>query len=88
MPDNRDHAMDLYRVVALLLIVVGHWVAACLTFSDGAFWRENPLVDLPWTQWLTWVFQVVPVFFVVIRKIFPGLARHRLRRDHLLRKPD
>ena len=65
MPDNRDHAMDLYRVVALLLIVVGHWVAACLTFSDGAFWRENPLVDLPWTQWLTWIFQVVPVFFVV-----------------------
>ncbi len=57
--------MDLYRVVALLLIVVGHWVAACLTFSDGAFWRENPLVDLPWTQWLTWIFQVVPVFFVV-----------------------
>lgn len=65
MPDNRDHAMDLYRVVALLLIVIGHWVAACLTFSDGAFWRENPLVDLPWTQWLTWMFQVVPVFFVV-----------------------
>ena len=53
MPDNRDHAMDLYRVVALVLIVVGHWVAACLTFSDGAFWRENPLVDLPSTQWLT-----------------------------------
>jgi fucose 4-O-acetylase-like acetyltransferase len=65
MPDSRDHAMDLYRVVALLLIVVGHWVAACLTFGDGAFWRENPLADLPWTQWLTWIFQVVPVFFVV-----------------------
>jgi fucose 4-O-acetylase-like acetyltransferase len=65
MPDSRDHAMDVYRVVALLLIVVGHWVAACLTFSDGAFWRENPLVDLPWTQWLTWMFQVVPVFFLV-----------------------
>ena len=56
--------MDLYRVVALLLIVIGHWVAACLTFSDGGFW-QNPLVDLPWTQWLTWFFQAVPVFFVV-----------------------
>ncbi|AQT79056.1 hypothetical protein B1R94_06880 [Mycolicibacterium litorale] len=61
----RARAMDLYRVCALLLIVVGHWVAASLTFSDGGFWRENPLVDLPWTQWLTWIFQVVPVFFVV-----------------------
>ncbi|WP_286171851.1 acyltransferase family protein [Mycobacterium sp. BK086] len=57
--------MDLYRVVALLFVVVGHWVAAALTYSDGAFWRDNPLVDLPWTQWLTWIFQVVPVFFVV-----------------------
>lgn len=61
----RNHSMDLYRVVALLLVVVGHWIAASLTFSDGSFWRENPLVDLPWTQWLTWIFQVVPVFFVV-----------------------
>ena len=57
--------MDLYRVVALMLIVIGHWIAASLTFRDGTFWRENPLVELPWTQWLTWVFQVVPVFFVV-----------------------
>jgi Acyltransferase family len=57
--------MDLYRVCALLLVVVGHWVAAALSFSDGAFWRENPLVEMPWTQWLTWIFQVVPVFFVV-----------------------
>lgn len=61
----RNHSMDLYRVVALLLVVLGHWVAAALSFSDGSFWRENPLVDLPWTQWLTWIFQVVPVFFVV-----------------------
>jgi surface polysaccharide O-acyltransferase-like enzyme len=61
----RDHAMDLYRVVALVFVVIGHWIAASLSFSDGSFWRENPLVDLPWTQWLTWIFQVVPVFFVV-----------------------
>ncbi|WP_233209381.1 acyltransferase [Mycobacterium sp. ENV421] len=61
----RNHAMDLYRVVALVFVVIGHWIAAALTFSDGGFWRENPLVDMPWTQWLTWIFQVVPVFFVV-----------------------
>ncbi|WP_431237107.1 acyltransferase family protein [Mycolicibacterium aichiense] len=61
----RNHALDLYRVVALVFVVIGHWIAAALTFSDGGFWRENPLVDMPWTQWLTWIFQVVPVFFVV-----------------------
>jgi hypothetical protein len=64
-PVVRNHSMDLYRVCALLFVVLGHWMAASLTFSDGAFWRDNPLVDLPWTQWLTWIFQVVPVFFVV-----------------------
>lgn len=61
----RSPSMDVYRVVALVFVVVGHWVAAALTYSDGGFWRDNPLVDLPWTQWLTWIFQVVPVFFVV-----------------------
>ncbi|WP_167098866.1 acyltransferase [Mycobacterium sp. DL592] len=65
MTGTRNHAADLYRVLALVMVVIGHWIAAALTFRDGAFYRENPLVELPWTQWLTWLFQVVPVFFVV-----------------------
>ncbi|HTY29711.1 MAG TPA: acyltransferase family protein, partial [Mycobacterium sp.] len=83
MPDDRDHAMDLYRVVALVLIVVGHWVAASLTYSDGAFWRENPLVEMPWTQWLTWFFQVVPVFFVVAGYASAVSWGHRLEEESL-----
>ena len=63
--DARDSSMDFYRVLALVFVVLGHWVAASLTYRDGSFWRENPLVHMPWTQWLTWMFQVVPVFFVV-----------------------
>lgn len=92
---TRSPAMDLYRVGALLLVVVGHWAAASLTFRDGGFWRENPLVELPWTQWLTLLFQVVPVFFVVAgyagavswtrrghagRAARPDWLRRRLRR--------
>ncbi|WP_243071277.1 acyltransferase family protein [Candidatus Mycolicibacterium alkanivorans] len=73
--------MDLYRVIALVLIVVGHWVMACLTFSDGAFWRENPLVDMPWTRWLTWIFQVVPVFFVVAGYASAVSWGHRLSEE-------
>ena len=34
-------------------------------FRDDTFGRDNPLVLMPWTQWLTWFFQVVPVFFAV-----------------------
>lgn len=65
MPSPRNHAADLYRVLALVMVVIGHWITAALTYRDGAFYRQNPLVELPWTQWLTWLFQVVPVFFVV-----------------------
>lgn len=61
----RDLAVDFYRVSGVFLIVVGHWLAACVTYRDGYFGRENPFVDQPWTQWLTWPFQAVPVFFLV-----------------------
>ncbi|MBV9320569.1 MAG: acyltransferase family protein, partial [Mycobacterium sp.] len=61
----RDLAVDFYRVSGVVLIVLGHWLAGCVTYRDGYFGRQNPLVDLPWTQWLTWPFQAVPVFFLV-----------------------
>lgn len=61
----RDLAVDFYRVSGVVLIVLGHWLAGCVTYHGGHFGRQNPLVDLPWTQWLTWPFQAVPVFFLV-----------------------
>lgn len=61
----RDLAVDFYRVSGVVLIVLGHWLAASVTYHDGRFGRQNPLIDLPWTQWLTWPFQAVPVFFLV-----------------------
>ncbi len=60
----RNLAVDFYRVSGVVLIVLGHWLAGSVTYHDGQFGRENPLVDLPWTQWLTWIFQAVPVFFL------------------------
>jgi surface polysaccharide O-acyltransferase-like enzyme len=60
----RNLAVDFYRVSGVVLIVLGHWLAGAVTYHDGHFGRENPLVDLPWTQWLTWIFQAVPVFFL------------------------
>jgi surface polysaccharide O-acyltransferase-like enzyme len=48
-----------------VVVVVGHWLAASVTYQEGHFVRDNVLGQLPWTQWLTWIFQVVPVFFLV-----------------------
>src|SRR6185437_58156 len=62
---SRNLAVDYSRVSGVVLIVLGHWLAGSVTYHDGRFGRQNPLVDLPWTQWLTWPFQAVPVFFLV-----------------------
>lgn len=62
---DRNLAVDYYRVSGVVLIVLGHWLAGSVTYHDGQFGRQNPLVDMPWTQWLTWPFQAVPAFFLV-----------------------
>lgn len=64
-PPPRETALDLYRCAAVTFVVIGHWLLSVMTYRDGEFGRDNPLVLLPWTQWLTWGFQVVPVFFAV-----------------------
>ncbi|WNG85562.1 acyltransferase [Mycobacterium sp. ITM-2016-00317] len=61
----RELALDLYRSAAVMIVVIGHWLLSVMTYRDGEFGRDNPLVLMPWTQWLTWGFQVVPVFFAV-----------------------
>lgn len=61
----RNLAVDFYRASGVVAIVIGHWLAGSVTYHDGQFGRENPLLDMPWTQWLTWIFQAVPVFFFV-----------------------
>lgn len=52
-------------MVAVVVVVIGHWLVSAVTYRDGRFGNDYPLEALPWTQWLTLVFQVVPVFFLV-----------------------
>jgi Acyltransferase family len=92
---DRNPAVDFYRVSGVILIVLGHWLAGAVTYRDGAFGRQNPLVDQPWTQWLTWPFQAVPAFFLVAgyaaavswshRSGYEGVSRQTWRRHRLAR---
>lgn len=91
----RNLAVDFYRVSGVVLIVLGHWLAGSVTYEGGQFGRQNPLVDLPWTQWLTWCFQAVPVFFLVAgyaggiswthRRAGDDFSRHAWTRHRLAR---
>lgn len=60
-PENRDRYVDLLRVASLATVVAGHWLMAAVT-GDGV---GNLLAVVPELQLLTWVFQVMPVFFFV-----------------------
>ena len=79
-PTARNLAVDFYRVSGVVLIVLGHWLAGSVTYHDGYFGRQNPLVDQPWTQWLTWPFQAVPTFFLVAG--YAGAVSWTHRRDN------
>jgi surface polysaccharide O-acyltransferase-like enzyme len=79
MRPDRNLAVDFYRVSGVVLIVLGHWLAGSVTYHDGYFGRQNPLVDQPWTQWLTWLFQAVPTFFLVAG--YAGAVSWAHRRD-------
>src|ERR1700756_486674 len=79
MRSVRNRAVDFYRVSGVVLIVLGHWLAGSVTYHDGSFGRQNPLVDMPWTQWLPWPFQAVPTFFVVAG--YAGAVSWTHRRD-------
>jgi fucose 4-O-acetylase-like acetyltransferase len=79
MRPARNLAVDFYRVSGVILIVLGHWLAGSVTYHDGYFGRQNPLVDQPWTQWLTWPFQAVPTFFLVAG--YAGAVSWTDRRD-------
>ncbi|MEU8542236.1 acyltransferase [Streptomyces sp. NPDC048717] len=64
-PARRDRCVDFLRAFAIVMVVIGHWLAVVITFQDGRLDGEHMLAVQPWTRWLTWVFQVMGIFFLV-----------------------
>jgi fucose 4-O-acetylase-like acetyltransferase len=62
-PATRDRAIDVIRIVSLVGVVVGHTIMATSTLRDGVFIWTNLLTASPVFQALTWVFQIMPLFF-------------------------
>lgn len=61
-PPGRDRSIDALRAGSIAVVVLGHWLMATVG-PDGTV--GNVLTAAPWLPYLTWVFQVVPVFFLV-----------------------
>jgi fucose 4-O-acetylase-like acetyltransferase len=64
-PATRNRYVDLLRFLSIALVILGHWLLAVLGFRDGAFVGENLLKLAPDLRMATWLFQVMPVFFLV-----------------------
>jgi hypothetical protein len=63
-PDSRNRMVDLLRAVSIVIVVLGHWTMAAVTAGAGIH-AGNILSLAGWTHPFTWLFQVMPVFFLV-----------------------
>ncbi|WP_156318118.1 acyltransferase family protein [Porphyrobacter sp. AAP60] len=65
-PPERNRWVDFLRAVSIMAVVVGHWLMAGLYVNAaGELQRGDLLLVSDWAHWLTWGFQVMPVFFLV-----------------------
>ncbi|MGH3734818.1 MAG: acyltransferase family protein [Micromonosporaceae bacterium] len=62
---RRDPAVDVLRLVALGVVVLWHWVFSLNHRAGGVLVNPNPIDDIPGGWLLTWLFQVMPLFFVI-----------------------
>jgi fucose 4-O-acetylase-like acetyltransferase len=64
-PETRNRYVDLLRALSILAVVLGHWLISAPYLDDGVPAYSHLLDLAPWSRWLTWLFQVMPVFFFV-----------------------
>ena len=64
-PESRNRYVDFLRALSIGAVVLGHWTQAAPYAGGGEITLSNALEYQPWTRWLTWVFQVMPIFFLV-----------------------
>jgi hypothetical protein len=64
-PPDRDRYLDMLRTLAIAAVVVGHWLAAVVWIGGGRL-QAGTVPDM-WSpsHWLTWILQVMPLFFLV-----------------------
>lgn len=79
-PAHRDRYVDALRAVSICAVVLGHWLVGAVVVSDDGLAGVNLLSVVSWSHPFTWVFQVMPVFFLVGGYAnAASLRRHRSR---------
>lgn len=63
-PESRNRVVDFLRAAAITVVVLGHWTIIAVD-ADGGILPHGVLDGAVWTHPLTWLFQVMPIFFLV-----------------------
>ncbi|ACU83977.1 Probable integral membrane protein [Brachybacterium faecium] len=63
-PASRNRVVDFLRAAAITVVVIGHWTIIAVD-ADGGIQPHGVLDGARWTHPLTWLFQVMPIFFLV-----------------------
>ena len=78
--DGRDEAFTAVRSLALVVVVLWHWVFATVRWDAKGPHAGNPLHVVPGGFVLTWFLQVMPLFFLIGGWASWGsLTRHQQR---------
>ncbi len=64
-PADRNRAVDFYRAAAMAVVAVGHWMGMVAVLDGGDLVAGNLLDFSPEYGWITWIGQVMPLFFFV-----------------------
>ncbi|MFF3171089.1 acyltransferase [Streptomyces sp. NPDC057900] len=64
-PSHRDRAVDALRALAILGVVLGHWLVTAMVVDSGSVHAASPLQRTPELAPVSWVFQTLAVFFLV-----------------------
>jgi hypothetical protein len=65
-PASRNRYVDFLRAVSMLVVTAGHWLAAAPYLdATNTLTTSHVLTVAPWSAWLTWILQVIPILFMV-----------------------
>jgi Acyltransferase family len=80
-PASRERYVDLLRAVAIIIVVLGHWLISVVgSNAQGRPTGHSALDTMTWAYPITWLAQVIPIFFIVGGYAnAASLASHRRR---------
>ncbi|MDP3984095.1 MAG: acyltransferase [Acidimicrobiia bacterium] len=64
-PAHRNRYVDFLRAASIMVVVFGHWLMAAPQMTPDGLRVDHLLSVTTWTHYLTWILQVMPIFFLV-----------------------